>query len=259
MKPFHFGSSQKTLFGMHHPPQTAARAVGVVLCNPMGQEAIRAHRAYRQLANLFAKARFHVLRFDYFGTGDSAGEVAEGSPAQWIEDIGTAADELKDTAGVSRVALVGLRLGATLAALAGKDRRDVDSVVLWDPVVTGAAYLKELQSMHLEYLEQEFGADFDPAGVSASSEVLGFPLTDTLVRGLTAADLTAMTSCSTRKAALIVTHPGEAYQRLRARLTGLGVAVTYQEVVAEKWNSDDAMNAALVPNELLQAIVASAG
>jgi pimeloyl-ACP methyl ester carboxylesterase len=244
---------------MHYPPQAAARAVGVVLCNPMGQEAIRAHRAYRQLANLFTKARFHVLRFDYFGTGDSAGEVAEGSPAQWIEDIGAAADELKDTAGLSRVALVGLRLGGTLAALAGKDRKDVDSVVLWDPVVTGAAYLKELQSMHLEYLAQEFGDDFDPAGASASTEVLGFPLTDTLVRGLTAADLTAMSSCSVKKAALIVSQPGEAYQRLRARLTDLGVTVTYQEVVAEKWNSDAAMNAALVPNELLQAIVASAG
>jgi hypothetical protein len=30
-------------------------------------------------------------------------------------------------------------------------------------------------------------------------------------------------------------------------------------VDAEKWNSDEAMNAALVPNELLQAIVASVG
>jgi uncharacterized protein len=257
MKPIHFGSSQKTLFGMHHPPQTSARPVGVVLCNPMGQEAIRVHRAYRQLANLFAKSRYHVLRFDYFGTGDSAGEVGEGSPVQWVEDVGTAADELKDTAGVAKVSLVGLRLGGTLALLAGKDRKDVDSVVLWDPVVTGAGYLKELQAMHLEYLEQEFGDEFDPAGASASTEVLGFPLTSELVKGLNAADLTAMTACLVKKVALIVAQPSDAYQRLRDRLSGLGVAVAYQEVAAEKWNSDEAMNAALVPNELLQAIVAS--
>ncbi len=256
MRPFHFGSSQKTLFGMHHPPQTAARAVGVVLCNPLGPEAVRGHRAYRQLASLFNKARFHVLRFDYFSTGDSAGEVGEAGPTQWIEDVGTAADELKDITGVSRVSLVGLRLGATLALLAGKDRKDVDSVVLWDPVVFGPAYLEELRATHLEYMAQELGDDFNPASASTSSEALGFPLTDALVAGLKATDLTAIAACSARNAALVVSQLTEAYRHLRDRLGFLGVETAYQEIVGEKWNSDEAMNAALVPNELLQAIVA---
>jgi len=256
MRPFHFGSSQKTLFGMHHPPQTAARAVGVVLCNPMGPEAVRGHRAYRQLASLFNKARFHVLRFDYFSTGDSAGEVGEAGPAQWIDDVGTAADELKDITGVNKVSFVGLRLGATLALLAGQDRKDVDSVVLWDPVVFGSAYLDELRATHLEYMAQELGDDFNPASASTTSEALGFPLSDALVTGLKATDLTTIAACSARNAALIVSQPTEAYQHLRDRLASLGVEIAYQEIVAERWNSDEAMNAALVPNGLLQAIVA---
>lgn len=258
MKPFHFGSSQKTLFGFYHPPEKApARGVGVVLCNPLGQEAVRAHRAYRQLANLFGKARFHVLRFDYFGTGDSAGDVHEGNPTQWIEDIRTASDELKDTAGVSRVAWVGLRYGGTLAALASKDRKDIDTLVLCDPVMNGSSYVAELQAMHLEYLEQEFGDEFDPKNSSAEGEIMGFPLTEALLRGLESIDLTAIVGCSAKKVALIASQPGVDYKHLRDRLGELRVPASYQEVVAASWNSDAAMNASLVPTELLQAIVAS--
>lgn len=256
MRPFHFGSSQKTLFGIHHPPQTAARSVGVVLCNPMGMEAVRGHRAYRQLANLLNKARFHVLRFDYFGTGDSGGAADETSPSQWIEDIGTAADELKDITGVARISLVGLRLGATLAWMAGKNRTDLDGLVLWDPVVSGAAYLEELRAMHLDYMNQELGSNFTPPEPSASNEALGFPLGSTLAASLAAIDLADAAACSARNVSLIVSKPGDESRRLRERLASLGVSLAYQEIVSEGWNSDEAMNAALVPHGLLQAIVA---
>ena len=256
MKPLHFGSSQRTLFGLLHPPQTPARPAGVVLCNPAGQEATRAHRAYRQLALMLARARFHVLRFDYFGTGDSAGEIDEGRPEQWIHDIGAAADGLKDTTGVGRIALVGLRLGGSMALQAAAARRDVDAVVMWDPVVSGAVYLQELRTMHLEYLERELGYSFDPAAVSAD-EALGFPLTEGLVSDLRKTDLTQIGACGAKSVALIASRPEEAHKRLRDRLSGLGVKLSYQEIAAERWNSDEAMNAAIVPNEILQAIVTS--
>ena len=113
MNPFFFGSSEERLLGVHHPPRgRVPREVGVLLCYPLGQEYMRAHRAFRQLAMLLARRGFHVLRFDWFGTGDSAGAGEEGSIARWLEDARTAIDELKDTAGVTRVSLVGLRLGA---------------------------------------------------------------------------------------------------------------------------------------------------
>lgn len=257
MKPFHFGSSKRTLFGFLHPPQTPARPVGVVLCNPMGQEGIRAHRAYRQLAFLLARTRFHVLRFDYFGTGDSAGEVDEGDPGQWIDDIGTAIEELKDTSGVAKVALVGLRLGASMALHAAMPRKDVDTVVMWDPVVSGPAYLKELKAMHVEYLERELGHNFDPVAAAEANEALGFPLTAALVRGISAIDLTTAAVGAAKNVALVVSRRDDAYQQLSGRLLRQGVNVTYQEVEAERWNSDEAMNAAIVPNEILKAIVAS--
>ena len=63
---------------------------------------------------------------------------------QWVEDVGTAIEELKETAGVKRVALVGLRLGGAVAAMAAERRTDIEGVVLWDPVVDGKAYVVEM-------------------------------------------------------------------------------------------------------------------
>ena len=68
------------------------------------------------LLEQLAAQGWHVLRFDYFGTGDSAGEFDEADLTGWEADIEQALDELLDMAGARKVALVGLRLGATLAA-----------------------------------------------------------------------------------------------------------------------------------------------
>ncbi len=72
--PLFFGDPARQLFGVYHPAaegNAAERAV--VLCAPSPQEYMPTHWAYRRLAALLAKAGVHVLRFDYFGMGDSAG------------------------------------------------------------------------------------------------------------------------------------------------------------------------------------------
>jgi len=66
MTPFHFGDSSRKLFGVYHRAGTAsAQAPAVLLCNPFGEEAIRAHRIYRILAERLARHGAHVLRFDW--------------------------------------------------------------------------------------------------------------------------------------------------------------------------------------------------
>ena len=46
------------------------RATGVLLCNPLGDDLIRAHRPFRHLAEDLSAAGFPVLRFDFDGTGE---------------------------------------------------------------------------------------------------------------------------------------------------------------------------------------------
>src|SRR5947207_597585 len=116
--PIQFGDLASPLFGWYHPPAGQRRTGGIVICNPLGDDLCRAHRPLRHLAERLAAGGFPVLRFDYRGTGDSAGDEREPARvAGWLGDIARAVEELRARAGVSRVSLVGLRAGATLAAV----------------------------------------------------------------------------------------------------------------------------------------------
>jgi uncharacterized protein len=90
----------------------------VLLCNPFGEEAARAHRIYRVLATQLERSGYSVLRFDYSGTGDSMGESGDVSVIGWLDDIALAANELTLAVGARKLVAIGLRLGGTLAALA---------------------------------------------------------------------------------------------------------------------------------------------
>ena len=175
LEAFHFGQPSEELYGAyHHPSGSPERSTGILLCYPLGHEYVWAHRAFRKLAERIAGDGFHVLRFDYYGTGDSAGEPAAGSAEQWRLDICTAADLLRSGSGSRSLCLIGSRLGANLAMDAAAAREDIDSVVLWDPVDDGSAYLRGLFALHSRRL---CGLSTSPTvDASGSRDVLGYPL-----------------------------------------------------------------------------------
>ena len=151
--PFYFGVQGRQLFGcFHEPSRKGIRTGSVLICQPVGHEYINSHRALRQLATRLAEAGFPVLRFDYYGCGDSCGDAREGSIARWLEDISTAVAALQMRAGRSPLYVVGLRLGGTLAALGGIQRDDLAGLILWDPVMNGNNYFQELISLQKEML-----------------------------------------------------------------------------------------------------------
>jgi len=120
-----------------------------VFCPPLGQEYIRTHWACKLLAKQLARGGAHVLRFDWSGHGNSAGNIDQNlSLQEWIDDVGKAVDWVRNESKADNVMLVGLRFGATLAALAAENRHDVYSLVAWEPVIDGAAYLRDLREMH---------------------------------------------------------------------------------------------------------------
>lgn len=128
------------LFGWLHP---AAGRRGVVLCGAHGFEQMAAHRPWRALADELAGAGCPTLRFDYPGEGDSA-DLGEARIAACVAAIRRAVRFLRDSAGVTEIVLVGLRLGAAFAALAA-EAEAVDRLVLLAPVTTGRAYLREMR------------------------------------------------------------------------------------------------------------------
>src|SRR6185295_1904712 len=100
-------------------------------------EYMRSQFALRELAIALAGRGEHVLRFDYRGTGDSAGELADFGVADWLEDIDLAIREAREISGSVRVRVLGVRAGALLACQGAGDSNEVQSFVLWDPVTDG--------------------------------------------------------------------------------------------------------------------------
>jgi len=141
--PFWFGPTERPLFGWVHLPEGNRARAGVVLCPPLGPEYSAAYATLRLLAERLAAVGFVVLRIDYDGTGDSAGEEDDpGRLPAWEASVRHALGLLRQ-AGLAQLALVGMRFGSALAALAARSDGGVDCLVLWDPVYSGRSYLAE--------------------------------------------------------------------------------------------------------------------
>jgi alpha-beta hydrolase superfamily lysophospholipase len=144
--PFFFPVRGSSCMGWFHPAQGLRQAPGVVMCRAIGFESMCAYGAFTQMSEALALAGFHVLRFDYPGTGDSAGDDAEPERVQhWIDGIEAAAKMLTRITGCERLTLLGLRLGATLALQAATRLASVESLVLWAPCRSGRAFARELR------------------------------------------------------------------------------------------------------------------
>jgi uncharacterized protein len=255
VEPLYFGAAMEPLFGMHHRPSGGPeREAAVVLCPPHGHEHIVSHPAYRQLASRLAAAGFHVLRFHFFGCGDSAGACEDGRPSRWLADITRAMGELRLRSGTSRIFLVGCRLGATLATLAGADRGDVRRLVLWDPVISGSNHAAELADRHRAMLRRSHVDPGRDPTMRAQDEVLGFAFPAGMRRELEAIDLLHLDRRPADHVLLIESRKES--RELRQRLESLGTRVERRLLPTEDlwtWIEDVSF---LVPHRILEAIVA---
>ena len=144
--PLHLDAAGSWCFGWYHPPARPAGRV-VVMCRPLGYEAISSYPTYVQIARAFADAGLGVLRFDYPGTGDSAGD--DDDPRQvaaWVDATAAAVARARELSGGAEVTLFGVRLGATLALQAAAAVGGVESLLLWAPCATGKAFVRELRA-----------------------------------------------------------------------------------------------------------------
>ncbi len=248
-KVHYFGGEGGLLGTLHQPTRLRARTAAVLLCNPFGEEASRAHRIYRVLATQLERAGYACLRFDYGHTGDSRGAGEDATLAGWVADVGVAAEALRAASGSPRVVLVGLRLGATIAALATTAGVPARHLIAWDPVLDGRAYLDELVRVHAAYMREELGEAGGPPPCRADGtprEALGAPISDELARELAAVQL-AQVVPRAELLTVLSTNP--------AAPTPWPGAHRLDVAVGAAWNSDAALNAATVPMEIVTAIV----
>ncbi len=141
--PGYFGPASRRLFGAYHPATGTARAA-VLLCAPLLHEHVRSYRFFAQVAAELAGQGLACLRFDYFGSGDSAGDDRDFLPDATAQDLLLAAGELRRRAGEAPLILLAVR-GAALFACRDAAACGADALWLWQPVTDGADYLRRLQ------------------------------------------------------------------------------------------------------------------
>jgi exosortase A-associated hydrolase 2 len=253
--PFYFGGAGRRLFGCFHEPlQRGAARRAVLICQPLGHEYVNSHRALRQLAVRLADAGIPVLRFDYYGCGDSSGEAEQGSITRWLEDISTAVAELRTRSGVFEVCVVGLRMGATLAALAGSRLECFERLVLWEPVVSGKDHLNELKALHQEMLR--FRPRPKPSKRSQPYlEVLGFPLSRLLHAQLEELDLGKIAEKPATQILIMQTEQTDAKGSLTEHLVQTLAHVEHQTLEAPEIWLPTPDGSLLVPAQVLQSVV----
>ena len=210
---------------LHSPAAADQRNTAVLILPPFGWEEVCSYRSRRQWAVELARAGFPAARIDLPATGDSGGFPSDPDMLdRWDLAARTAVDWLRGLPGISRVAVIGIRLGGLLAVRALASGAQVDDLVLWGVPARGRAYVRELR-VHSEvvasgsYEEQDSPIDSD-----GTLALTGFVLKPDTVAAFEALDLAALPlpDLSGRRALLIERDGLGVDRKLTAALSGAG-------------------------------------
>lgn len=251
MEPLFFGPSSAPLYGVYHPPATSSvRSTGVLLCYPAGQEYMRIHRAYRQLATMLSKLGFHILRFDYSGTGDSHGEMDDANFNDWAKDTAIAADELKSMANIDTLFVVGSRLGATVASELASIV-PVSKLVLWEPFAESNMWTSEL----LRLIDTNPSQSNFRDGLGGL-HINGFHFTEKFCDSLSNKALENYSWLDAKIQVLIVSaNESTDHKKLTISLQNRGVNSTFKQVQClDDWNQLDKLGGLFLPQDTLHTI-----
>ncbi|QTN24631.1 alpha/beta hydrolase [Rhizobacter sp. AJA081-3] len=262
MNPFRFGPAARQLYGVFHPAAPArTKGVGVLVCNPLGQEAVRFHRMLRVLSDRLASGGIGVLRFDYFGVGESAGEDEDGELHGWRDDVLLAHNELLRRSRATRVIWLGARLGATIAALASSQLPSpVDRLILWEPVVDGHQYLGELNAAHGRAMAEAGALRTSAVKPAIVDEALGFGVGAALLDQLGQLAPADLEAAKAKQLTLVLPPHHAAGAALAQGLSRAGLQTHVDEFShVFDWSSEEALSTALVPAPVLEMLATHIG
>lgn len=277
------GNPGRELIGFAHrarrkDPTASGRAV--LILNPFGQEAVRTHRLLRVTADRLARSGYDVLRFDYFGSGDSPGDDLEADIQGWAQDTIAAHHLLREFSKASHISWLGLRLGASVGLIAAAKLTDPPAqLVLWEPVLDGKAHLSALAADHRRALFSSYSLPAEPTRLQASHEAV-WPPTELMGFGVSAAmadqiqNLTGKTlTVNTPAIALLANNSNPNHAQAtspaspaspahesawRAECEANGCSFTHHTFDSDfDWTSEEALNTALVPAPAVAAILAA--
>ena len=255
MEPFYFSAGERKLFGTYHPPRSHVRDEAVLVCPPLFGEYMRSHGCLRRLALSLAANGLHVLRFDYSGTGDSSETFTECSPELWCADIRSALHELQAISGVRRCRLLAVRFGAALALMATENRKDLERIALWDPLVNGKEYISQLQATHARLLAAHDAPRTEDSPLPTEGELVGFEVTDRLVDDVSSVrlpDWAAISSSRSSPLVIVASQDSLANEELATQGDSHGVEIRRVEFDCD-WGTYK--ESVLFPHAIIDALI----
>lgn len=254
MQPYFFGGSAMPLFGCLYPPRTEfRRRHGIVICYPTFGDYTRTHRACKQLAIRLSNAGFPTLRFDYWSCGDSGGDELPASLQTWMSNIGAAREELVANYSPNRICLIGLGLGGTLAMAAAAQSEKVETLILWDPVLSGREYLQELSAQHQTYISTNNLVD-EPFANAGTAELSGFSIPESMVTEIDELDITSVKRKAANRVLIFDNSLEPSSDKLIPYLERLDTLVEYRHIPDQTKNNYD-NQIERVSMEVIQSIV----
>ena len=121
---------------LHSPTGFDAPCPAIAFFHGFTGTKVEPHRIFVKTARELASIGFYVLRFDFRGSGDSAGDFSEMTIGGEISDAIKSIDVLTAMQGVDpeHIGILGLSMGGCVAAcVSGQDAR-VKSTVMWAPL-----------------------------------------------------------------------------------------------------------------------------
>ena len=160
------------LFGILHTPETVTQKSAIVILSPGIKSRVAPYRMYLKMAERYCEMGFIVFRFDFYGLGDSEGEIEEALVAdlygsiqvgRYVEDTISAMNWIQSSYDIESFVLTGLCGGAITGLLAGaKDKRVQSLIAISIPVILDSSDIEydnfltdgELKSKGQKYLQK---------------------------------------------------------------------------------------------------------
>lgn len=184
-------------FAVHYRPAGIPRA-HIIYLPPFAEEMNRCRAIVAEQARWFAQSGFSCATVDFYGTGESFGELRDATIPIWHHNISDLITSLTDQSDVP-VYLWGCRLGALIAMDYLQSRtKTCQKLLLWQPVVSGKLFVTQMLRQRIAALMERGAPPETTTDIRTrlaggeTIEVAGYSLGGELISQLDQLDMAGM-------------------------------------------------------------------
>jgi len=158
-----FESKNGKLFGVLHIPEKEI-SPGVIFFHGFTGNKCESHFLFTKLARKLCKEGISVLRFDFYGSGDSEGSFEDMSLETEMIDGESAVEYFRnlDFVDKDRIGILGLSMGAIIGVYVASKYKEVKALCLWSPLAFPSIIKRKLLTRKMVKKIKTYGKCYIP-------------------------------------------------------------------------------------------------